>query len=242
MHGDHVFGLPGMLHSLAFMGRTRELQIYGPKGIAEFVSSVNNVVKFYGQYPLIVKEVKAGIVANNQEYTVRAAPAKHGIPCLAYAFEEKPRPGKFNPAIAKKLGIPEGPLWKKLQTSRYVRVGNRRIPSRLVVGAAREGVKITYAVDTRPCSTVERLAKDSDLLVHDSSFDLSASQKALDYGHSTSTEAAKMAVRCKARKLALFHISAMYEDASPLLTQARRKFRNTILSQDMMTVQVSRNR
>ncbi len=242
MHGDHVFGLPGMLHSLAFMGRTRELQIYGPKGIVEFVSSVNNAVKFYGLYPLEVKEVRAGSIVDDQEYRVRAAAAKHGIQCLAYALEEKPRPGRFNPEMAKKLGIPEGPLWKKLQTSRYVRVGNRRIPSRLVVGVAREGVKITYAVDTRPCSTVARLARNSDLLIHDSTFDHSSSQKAVDYGHSTSTEAAKLAARCKAHKLALFHISAMYEDANPLLVQARRKFRNTVLSKDMMTVQVSRDR
>ena len=242
LHGDHVFGLPGMLHSLAFMGRTRELQIYGPRGIAEFVSAVNNAVKFYAQYPLRVKEVRVGTVVNDTEYRVVAAPAKHGIPCLAYAFEEKPKPGRFNPSMAKKLEIPEGPLWKKLQTSRYVRVGNRKIASRLVVGAPREGVKITYAVDTRPCYAVAKLARNSDLLIHDSSFDFSASQKAADYGHSTSTEAARQATRSKARKLVLFHISAMYEDANPLLIQARRVFRNTILSRDMMTVYVSRNR
>ena len=242
LHGDHVFGLPGMLHSLAFMGRTRELQIYGPRGLADFISAVNDAVKFYAQYPLKVKEVRAGTIVNDTEYRIVAAPAKHGIPCLAYAFEEKPMPGKFNPTMAKKLEIPEGPLWKKLQTSRYVRVGNRRISSSLVVGAPRKGVKITYAVDTRPCASVARLARNSDLLIHDSSFDLSASQKASDYGHSTSTEAARQATRSCSRKLALFHISAMYEDANLLLIQARRVFRNTILSNDMMTVYVSRNR
>jgi ribonuclease Z len=242
LHGDHLFGLPGMLHSLAFMGRTRELQIYGPKGIGDFVSSVNRVVKFYSQYPLGVKEVRGGCVVNDKEYKIMAAQAKHGISCLAYSLEEKPRPGRFNPAMAKKLEIPEGPLWKKLQTSPYVRVGNRRISARLVVGAPRQGVKITYAVDTRPCSAVVKLARNSDLLIHDSSFDQSAAQKAVDYGHSTSTEAAQLAARCRARKLALFHISAMYDDANPLLVQARKRFRNTILSRDMLTVYVSRNR
>ena len=242
LHGDHLFGLPGMLHSLAFMGRTRELEIYGPKGITDFVSSVNRVVGLHSQYPLQVKEVKAGRVLVDEEYNVFAAEAKHGVPCLAYSFQENPRPGKFNPRKAKKLGIPEGPLWKKLQTSPYVRVGRRTIPSRLVIGAPRPGVKITYAVDTRPCSAVAKLARDSDLLIHDSTFDESASQKAKDYGHSTSSEAARIAAYSKARKLALFHISAMYEDANPLLVQARRIFRNTILTQDMMTIYVSRNR
>ncbi|MGA3298209.1 MAG: MBL fold metallo-hydrolase, partial [Candidatus Bathyarchaeia archaeon] len=88
MHGDHLFGLPGMLHSLAFMGRTRELEIYGPKGIIEFIRSINRVVKFYSLFPLRVREVKTGCIINELEYQVKAAQAKHGIECLAYAFEE----------------------------------------------------------------------------------------------------------------------------------------------------------
>ncbi|HKM77852.1 MAG TPA: ribonuclease Z [Candidatus Bathyarchaeia archaeon] len=241
MHGDHLFGLPGMLHSLAFMGRTRELEIYGPKGIIEFIRSINRVVKFYSLFPLRVREVKTGCIINELEYQVKAAQAKHGIECLAYAFEEKPRPGKFYPTKARRLGIPEGPLWKKIQTSKYVRIAGRKIASRDVVGPPRPGVKITYAVDTRPCPSVIRLAKGSDLLIHDSSFDKSAAQKAREYGHSTSSEAAQVAAQCEARKLALFHISAMYDDATPLLVQARRIFRNTILSYDMTSVYVSRN-
>jgi len=80
---------------------------------------------------------------------------------------------------------------------------------------------------------------DSDLLIHDSTFDDAAKLKARNYGHSTSTEAAKIAKKCKARKLALFHISAKYEDATPLLIQARKVFRKTILVQDMDTIYVS---
>jgi ribonuclease Z len=241
MHGDHLFGLPGLLHSLAFMGRTRELEVYGPKGINEFIRSVNRVVTFYSRFPLSVREVRAGCVIDESDYRICTAKAKHGVECLAYSLEEKPRPGKFNPTKARKLGIPEGPLWKKIQTSRYVRFRGRKISSRQVVGPRRPGVKITYAVDTRPCSSVVKLARGSDLLIHDSSFDNSASQKAKEYGHSTSSEAAQMAVKCKARKLALFHISAMYEDATPLLIQARSIFRNTILTNDMMSVYVSRD-
>lgn len=240
LHGDHVFGLPGLLHSLSFMGRTRELEIFGPRGIAQFINSVNRVVKLHSQFPLRVREVSAGRVVKDREYEVRAAAAKHGITCLAYSFQEKPKPGRFDPAKARKLGIPEGPLWKKLQTAGSVKVGGRRIPSRLVVGPPREGVKVTYAVDTRPCASVVKLAWRSDLLIHDSSFDESAALKAKEYGHSTATEAANIAKRSKVRKLALFHISAMYEDATPLLAQARRLFPSAILAEDMATVYVAR--
>jgi len=239
LHGDHVFGLPGLLHSLSFMGRTRELEIIGPKGIAQFVTSVNRVVKLYSEFPIRIKEVGAGRVINDEEYEVRVAPAKHGVPCLAFAFQEKPKPGRFDPAKARKLGIPEGPLWKKLQMSESIMVGRRLVSSRLVVGPPRPGVKITYAVDTRPCEAVVRLAAGSDLLIHDSCFDDSASLKAREYGHSTATEAAQVAKKSKSRKLALFHISAMYEDATPLLAQARKSFPTTILTQDMATVSVA---
>ena len=239
LHGDHLFGLPGMLHSLSFMGRTREMEILGPEGIVDFVKSVNRVVKFYSQYAIVVREVSAGRIVNEPEYEVRAAWGKHGIQCLAYALQEKPKTGKFDPAKARRLGVPEGPLWKRLQSGKAVVVKGRRVPSRSVVGPFRRGIKLTYAVDTRPCSQIQRLARDSDLLIHDSCFDQAAAEKAKDYGHSTSREAALAAKKSKSRVLALFHISAMYEDATPLLKQAREIFPRTILCKDMETVHLS---
>jgi ribonuclease Z len=239
LHGDHLFGLPGMLHSLSFMGRTRELEIVGPKGIVQFVRAVNRVVKLYAQFPIIVHEVSAGRIVIDPEYEVRAVWARHGIPCLAYALQEKPRSGRFDPAKARRLGIPEGPLWKKLQSSPYITFKGKRIRSSLVVGSPRRGLKLTYAVDTRPCKQVETLARDSDLLIHDSCFDESAAAKAKDYGHSTATEAASLAKRSKVQRLALFHISAMYEDPRPLLRQAKRVFPHTILCEDMDTIQLA---
>jgi ribonuclease Z len=239
MHGDHMFGLPGMLHSLSFMGRTEELEIIGPKGIMSFVRSVNQVVKLYSRFPIIVREVSAGRVINEPEYVVEAVWATHGIPCLAYSFQEKPKSGKFDPAKATKLGIPEGPLWKKLQNSPTINFGGKRISSRLVVGPPRKGVKVTYAVDTRPCEAIIKLSRGSDLLIHDSCFDESAAAKAKDYGHSTASEAARTAKRSNVRKLALFHISAMYEDPKPLIRQARRIFQHTIAPKDMETIYIS---
>jgi len=240
LHGGHVFGLPGMLHSLAFMGRTRELEIYGPKGIHQLVSGINNIVKFNAiQFPLIIKEVHAGRIVNDEAYVVHATKADHGITCYAYAFEEKPRPGRFDPKRAKQLGIPEGPLWKKLQSAKSVKIGSKVIQAKLVVGPPRRGLKLTYAVDTRPSMNIIKLARNSDLLIHDSTFESAAGTKARDYGHSTSIEAAKIAKKCKAKKLALFHISAKYENATPLLIQARKVFRQTVLAMDMGTIYLS---
>lgn len=238
LHGDHVFGLPGMLHSFSFMGRSRDLEIIGPKGIVELVASVNRVVKLYNRFPIRIREVKPGQSIKDAEYNIRIAAGQHGIPCLAYAFEEKPRAGRFDAAEASRLGVPEGPLWKELQSGKSVRVGRRWVSSERVVGPPRRGAKITYAVDTRPCAAVVRLASTSDLLIHDSCFAASAATKAKEYGHSTASEAASVAKRSRSRTLALFHISAMYEDASPLLAEARKVFRQSILPRDMETVSV----
>jgi ribonuclease Z len=239
LHGDHVFGLPGMLHSLSFMGRTKELEIVGPRGVVEFVTGINRVVKLYNRFPIHIREVKPGQSIDDAEYKFRVAAGRHGIPCLAYAFEEKPRPGRFDAARAKKLGIPEGPLWKELQSGQIIKVRGRRITPKLIVGPPRRGVKLTYAVDTRPCPKVIKLASDSDLLIHDSCFAESAATKARDYGHSTAAEAGSVAKKSRSRKLALFHISAMYEDAGPLLVEAKKIFRETILPRDMDTVLIS---
>ena len=238
LHGDHVFGLPGMLHSLSFMGRSRELEIIGPKGVLELVTSVNRVVTLYNRFPISIREVKPGQSIKDEEYNIRVAAAQHGIPCLAYTIEEKPRAGKFDAAKARRLGVPEGPLWKQLQSGESVRVGRRRILSKLVLGPPRRGVKITYAVDTRPCASVIRLASGSDLLIHDSCFAEAAATKAREYGHSTAGEAAGVAKRSRSRTLALFHISAMYEDASPLLAEAKRVYHRSILPRDMETIPV----
>jgi len=238
LHGDHIFGLPGMLHSLSFMGRTRDLEIIGPRGVAQFVRSVNRAVRLYSRFPISVREVSAGRVINDPEYEVRAAWGRHGIPCLAYAFQEKPRSGKFDPVKARSLGIPEGPLWKRLQNSPAITFKGRRILSRSVVGPPRRGLKLTYAVDTRPCAQVAKLATGSDLLIHDSCFNETAASKARDYGHSTASEAASVARKGKVRELVLFHISAMYEDPTPLLKEARRVFPHTTLCKDMETVRV----
>ncbi len=239
LHGDHVFGLSGMLHSLSFMGRSRELEIIGPKGTIELVTSVNKVVKLYNRFPIRIREVKPGQTIKDVEYNIRVGAAQHGIFCLAYAFEEKPRPGRFDAAKAKRLGVPEGPLWKELQSGKSVRIKGRRIASRLVLGPPRRGVKITYAVDTRPCASVIKLASGSDLLIHDSCFAESAAEKARAYGHSTAGEAGLVAKKSKSHMLALFHISAMYEDASPLLAEAKKVFARPILPRDMEMVPVS---
>jgi ribonuclease Z len=236
MHADHVLGLPGLLHSMSFLGRRRELDIYGPAGIEKFVTCIAETVGLRSEFKIKTHVVTSGRIVDEPGYEVYCARAVHSIPCIAYSVIEKPRPGRFYPSKARRLGIPEGPLWSMLHKGRSVRVGGRIIRPDQVVGPQRRGLKFTYAVDTRPSARIVRLAEGSDLLVHDSSFSNEESAKAVEYKHSTASEAARLAKQSKSKRLVLFHLSAMYQDPSILLKQARAIFRSTILAEDMLSI------
>ncbi len=238
MHADHILGIPGILHSMSFMGRSRDLEIYGPPGICEFVKCTTETVKFRPMFPIRTVEVHAGTIARTDSYVIKAAWADHSVPCLAYSLTENDKPGRFHPAKARKLGVPKGPLWKTLQMGKPVKVARRRIDASRVVDPPRKGLKITYGVDTRPCERVVELASGSDLLIHDGMFSSDASERAREYGHSTVVEAAKIAKRSHSRNLALTHFSAIYADTSQLLAEAKAIFPRTIVAEDLRSLEL----
>ena len=238
MHADHILGIPGILHSMSFMGRSRDLEIYGPPGICEFVKCTTETVKFRPMFPIRTVEVHAGTIARTDSYVIKAAWADHSVPCLAYSLTENDKPGRFHPAKARELGVPKGPLWKTLQMGKPVKVGRRRIDASRIVDPPRKGLKITYGVDTRPCERVIELASGSDLLIHDGMFSSDASERAREYGHSTVVEAAKIAKRSHSRNLALTHFSAIYADTSQLLAEAKAIFPRTIVAEDLRSLEL----
>ena len=240
MHGDHVLGLPGLIQTMSLFDRQRKLEVYGPEGIREFIEAIHKTVQFTLTFPIEVSEItKSGVICEEDEYSVLAVKADHVIPNFAFALVEKPRPGKFYPERAKRLGVPEGPLWSKLQRGQSVKLPNGRIiePSE-VVGPPRPGRKIVYTGDTRPCENVVKLAENADLLIHDSTLDDELAEKAYEDGHSTPTQAAEIAKKAGAKMLILTHISARYKTADKLLQQAEKIFPNVAVAEDFMKIDV----
>jgi ribonuclease Z len=240
MHGDHVLGLPGLLQTMALLDRQRKLEVYGPSGIALFLECMKKTVQFVLTFPVEVHEIgKEGVVCEEKEYVVEAVWADHVVPSLAYAFVEKPRPGRFFPEKAKRLRVPEGPLWSELQKGHSVKLANgKTVKPEQVVGSARKGRKIVYTGDTRPFAALARLAAGADLLVHDATFDYGLAERALEDGHSTAAQAAKDAKKAKVKRLVLTHVSARYQDVSGLLAQARKVFRETEVAEDFMRIEI----
>ncbi len=239
MHGDHILGLPGLLQTMSLMDRTKKLEIYGPPGIKAFVEAINQTVRFSLTFPVQVYEVEAGLVYEEKEYKVYAAQTDHIDHSLAYALVEKPRPGRFNIEKARELGIPEGPLWSKLQSGLSVRLPSGRIAKpEMVLGSSRPGRKIVYSGDTAQSENVVELAEDSDLLIHESTFDDELKERALEDGHSTPSVAAETAKKARVKQLVLTHISARYKDANLLLEQARKVFVNTKVAEDFLRLEL----
>jgi ribonuclease Z len=240
MHGDHVLGLPGLLQTMALMDRQKKLEIYGPEGIKQFLECVRETLQFGLTFPVEIHEIyDAGVICEEKDYIVEAARSNHVVLGLAYAFVEKPRPGKFYPEKARALGVPEGELWSRLQHGERIKLPDGRVVSPDdVMGSRRQGRKIVYTGDTRPFKGFAKFAASADLIIHDATFDDTLSEKAEVDGHSTPGQAAKEAKKAKAKKLVLTHISARYSDAQLLLEQAQKFFENTLVAEDFMKLEL----
>ncbi|RJX15828.1 ribonuclease Z [Candidatus Bathyarchaeota archaeon] len=239
LHGDHVLGLPGLIQTMSLLGRTKKLEIFGPKGLKEFLEASRTYIQFNLRFPVEIKEAKEGVIYKNKKFKVLARWAEHSIPNLAYAFVENKKPGKFHPEKALELGVPKGPLWHKLQHGKKVKLKNGRIiePSQ-VVEPPKPGIKIVYSGDTKPCKNVLKLAKNADLLIHECTFDDSLAEKAEVEWHSTPTGVAELAKKASVKNLILTHVSARYKNTKIFLEQAKKIFPNVRVAEDLMRIEL----
>ncbi len=240
LHGDHILGLPGLLQTMAMLNRERKLEIYGTQGITRFLECVRETLQFGLTFPVEIHEIeKTGIVCEEPEYTVEAERSNHVAPGLCYAFVEKPRPGRFSTKKALALGIPEGPLWSKLQRGQNIKLPTgKEVRPEQVLGLSRKGRKIVYTGDTRPFRSLAKFAHDADLLIHDATLDDDLAERAREDGHSTPTQAATVAKQARVKQLVLTHISARYENAEILVKRARKVFRKTQAAEDFMSIEL----
>jgi ribonuclease Z len=240
MHGDHVLGLPGLLQSMSLLDRREKLWIYGPVGIRAFVEAIKETVQFVLTFPVTICEIECdGVICDEREYYVEAVPTAHVIPSFGYSLVEKPRAGRFSTDKAKALGVPEGPLWSQLQHGKNVKSNKGKIvkPAQ-VVGPARPGLKIAYSGDTRAVRSMIRLAKGADLLVHEATLMDELADRARRDGHSTPSQAARIAKQAGVRRLILTHVSARYRDVAPMLKEARKIFPTTDVAEDFMAFEL----
>lgn len=243
-HGDHFYGLIGLLTSLELGGREKPLSIYGPHGLAEYLEFMQKLSHFTLGNEIEINEIEDGkkqTVWDFGDYVISALPLEHRILVFGFRLEEKPRPGKFDLAKADELGIADGPMRGRLQKGESIVLPNgQEIKPEQVLGPERPGKTVTICLDSRPCNNSVALARNADLLIHEATFDESRKERADTTRHSTFAQAAEVAAEAGAQKLLLTHISARYEktEEAELLAQATKIFPNTILGHDLMRFQI----
>lgn len=241
LHGDHIYGLPGLLSSRSFQGGESEVVIYGPKGLKEFVDVSLTVSQTHLKYPLEVIEIEEGIVFEDNEFVVEAAILEHGIPSYGYRIMEKDRPGTLLADKLKEAGVTPGPIYKKIKNGERVMLNDGRIiePSDFL-GPIREGRVVTILGDTRKCNKAVQLSANADLLIHEATFASGEEGLAYEYFHSTTTQAAQVAHAAGAKKLVLTHISSRYNrtDWLKLEKEAQDIFPNTIIAEDFKELSI----
>jgi ribonuclease Z len=226
---------------MALQGRTDPFRLWGPKGAARHPKRAEQFGVDRLTFPVEIRELNAGDAVKRNEYAIIPFQVQHGPgPALGYAVREEDRKGRFDPDLARELGIPEGPLWGRLHRGSAVTLEDGRvIESSTLVGPPRPGRSVVITGDTRPCEATELAARGADLLVHEATFGDEESDRAIETGHSTAREAAQLARRAGCQRLLLTHFSARYSrDAAELEAQARSEFPNVTVGKDGMQVDV----
>ncbi len=239
LHADHFLGIIGLLRTLALQDRTEPLSIWGPSGSSPILHSAIYLGQGRLPYPVEILELEAGDRVCQEEYDVVALPVRHGTPAVGYMLEEHLRPGRFDVDRARALGVPEGPLFGKLHRGETVEGKAGPVRPEDVVGPARPGRTVVYSGDTRPCSGIREAAVGTELLVHDATFADEELDRARFTHHSTAREAAEIARKAGARRLALTHISARYsQNPTPLEEEARTVFPDAMVARDGLVFEI----
>ncbi|MGE6629415.1 ribonuclease Z [Bacillus sp. NPDC077027] len=244
MHGDHVYGLPGLLGSRSFQGGEGELTVYGPSGIKAYVTASLTATQTHLTYPLHMIEIEEGTVFEDETFRVEAVPVTHGIPAFGYRVIEKDLPGSLRADALKEIGVKPGPLYQKLKKGETVTLEDgREVSGNDYLEPPKKGRIVAFSGDTRLCENVKRLAKNADVLVHEATFGKEDAELAYNYYHSTTEQAAKTAQEANAKRLILTHISARYqgiEALKQLLAEARDIFPQTEVANDFSAFTIDR--
>lgn len=239
LHGDHHYGLPGLLKTMQLNERTQPLEIVGPPGLRGLMAVYDRIARVHDQFPIQVTEIADGDVWTAQVYKVAARKLNHGIYNLGYSFMEPDRPGRLDKPKALELGVPEGPMLGRLQRGETVETPDgRAVEPAEVMGPPRPGRKITITGDTAPCEALIELADGSDLLIAEATYCQDMVEKAAEYGHMTAAQAAEMARRADVRRLVLTHVSPRYTDDQQHRAEATKIFPAAEVAHDLMSMEV----
>lgn len=243
LHGDHIYGLPGLLSSRSFQGGETPVTVYGPRGLKEYLDISLRISGTHLRYPLYVEEVEEGLLFEDDQFFVEAVALEHGLDSFGYILKEKEKLGELQPEKLKELGINPGPIYQRIKNQKQTRLEDGRVIYREdVIGPPKKGRKIAILGDTRYIPRLKDHIQGADVLVHEATFASDETQMAYDYYHSTIQQAATLAKEADVDELILNHISSRYqgEAIEQLESEAREIFEHTTIAYDFFQYEIGR--
>ena len=241
LHGDHCFGLWGLISTLNLLGRTAELHIYSPRGLEALLLPTLAFFNRQMTYRVLFHEFdtdKPSLVYEDRSLTVTTIPLRHRIPCCGFLFAEKQG---LNHIVREMVDFYKVPLFEMNRIKNgadYVTPEGEVVPNRLLTRPADPARRYAYCSDTICLPGLAAQLRGVDLLFHEATFASDNLGRAKETYHTTAVQAAELARSAEVKKLLIGHFSARYEDESVLLQEAREIFPETLLASEMLCVQV----
>lgn len=242
LHGDHIYGLPGILSSRSFQDGITPLTVYGPEGIEEYVRTSLQISGTQLTYPLYFQTVAEGIVFEDKQFTIQCLELDHKVPSYGYRITEKDLPGQLLVDKLKDLGINPGPIYQQIKENEQTILPDGKIIERKdYIGQNKQGRVISIIGDTRYFKELASFVNGSDLLVHEATFQAADHRLAHTYFHSTTEQAANLAASANVKSLVLTHISSRYQGKAlqQLIQEATTIFPNTTIANDFDSFQIT---
>lgn len=246
MHGDHFFGLPGLLATCRMAGHVEHIDVYGPPELEAYLGESFRISEAGFGDALGIHTVREGVVYEDKDFVVSARRLKHRIPSFGYRVEERDRTGQFDVERARSLGIPAGPLYGKLKNGETITLDDgRTFDGHDFCGPQKRGRTFVYSTDTIYCQSAVELARGADLLIHEATYATADEDLAQRSLHSTTAMAARVAREAEVRQLIMTHFSPRYAvgnevEPEQLLQEARAVFPDTLMARDFFTLEIER--
>jgi ribonuclease Z len=235
-HGDHVFGLQGLIQTLSLNGYNKVLEIYGPEGTYRMMDAYQQLfIKKGNNLSINVNEINEEKI-DEKEFYIESKKMQHDCPCLAYSFNiiEKTR---INKEKLKKLKIPNSPIISELLKGKTIKFEGKEIDGKKLL-YKEPAKKISYVTDTIVNKGIGELIKDSDIVISESTYSEDEQELAEKHRHLTSKQIAEMTKKSNSRRLILFHLSQRHENPKKILEEARKIFKKTEVAEDLDIIEL----
>lgn len=241
LHGDHCFGLIGMISTFGLLGRTAPLHVYAPAELQPMLDAQLQMFCFGLDFEVVfhaVDTTRHQPIYSDRSLVVESIPLEHRIPCCGFLFREKPLLPHIRRDMIDAYEIPVSHINNIKNGADWTMPDGTLVPNSRLTKPADPPRSYAYCSDTRYIPTLHQLLKNVSLLYHESTYSQEQADRAAQYWHSTAHEAALVARDAGVGYLMLGHYSARYEDEEKLLNEARKVFENTCLSDEGMVFDV----